>query len=86
MLPSPFEACHGWRARAVAESKALWDVEWVDTNGTVIGAWRWLDREIAEHVAQCWLAAKPHSQVALARRVRVQGKERLELVQLLRQE
>lgn len=65
------------------EPEDLWDVEWVDDNGTRIGAWRRLNREIAEHVAQRWLATKPQSQVALSRRVRVQGEECLELVQVL---
>ncbi len=66
------------------ETQALWDVEWVDDDGVVIRAWRRLDREIAEHVAQRWLAARPQSRVALSRRVRVQDEERLELMQVLR--
>lgn len=72
------------------EPQVVWDVEWVNADGVVIGTWRRLDREIAEHVARRWLAARPQSQVSFSRRVRVQGeetdKEIVERVQILRRD
>jgi hypothetical protein len=56
----------------------LWDLEWVDADGTRLHQRQGLNRETAEQHAQHWLKVKPGSRVYLYRH---RGKTRV-LVQI----
>lgn len=46
----------------------LWDVEWIDADGTPLAQHRQLHEEVAHLQAQRWLKAKPGSRVYRYRR------------------
>ena len=46
----------------------LWDIEWIDADGTAVTQQYDLTRQAADHQAQQWLEKKPHSRVYLYRR------------------
>lgn len=46
----------------------LWDLEWIDSNGVVLGQWRRLDRETGARQIQRCLHDRPTSRVYLYRR------------------
>lgn len=46
----------------------LWDIEWIDDDGTPLEQQRHLTREAAEDHVQRWLKKKPKSRVYLYRR------------------